>query len=517
MSSDALSQRLAFIQFDGQQRRDISDIKQQIKAALPDALDAFYEQVRRFPQTKTFFSSESHISNAKGRQVSHWDAISSGNFDDRYLQAVTAVGDVHARIGLEPRWYIGGYAMVLDHLIRSIVNDRYPKSAFGQKRGSSQKLGAELGALAKATLLDMDLAITVYLERLEEARQAADEQRRASEAAQARVVDILADRLSRMAEGDLTAQIDEVFGPEHQRIKDDFNRALGRLNEAMSEVSAATHGLSGSADEIAEATDDLSRRTEQQAASLEETAAALDEITSTMHQSADGAKRASSVVSEARSQATLSGDVMRDAVAAMSEIEQSSGQISQIIGVIDEIAFQTNLLALNAGVEAARAGEAGRGFAVVAQEVRALAQRSAEAAKEIKTLISNSSSQVGRGVKLVGDTGRALSAIVDRVAEIDQLISNISISAQEQSKGLGEVNTAINQMDQFTQQNAAMVEEASAAVANLRTEASSLNTQVGRFRTTGSSNYTPAASKRTPLKRVASGGSRPAQSDWQDF
>ncbi len=174
---------------------------------------------------------------------------------------------------------------------------------------------------------------------------------------------------------------------------------------------------------------------------------------------------------------------MSDAVTAMGEIEQSAGQIGQIIGVIDEIAFQTNLLALNAGVEAARAGDAGRGFAVVAQEVRALAQRSAEAAKEIKTLIANSSSQVERGVKLVGDTGQALSGIVAKVTEIDVLISEIAQSSQEQATGLNQVNAAVNQMDQVTQQNAAMVEEATAASVTLQTEAGELVQLVGRFQT----------------------------------
>jgi len=235
--------------------------------------------------------------------------------------------------------------------------------------------------------------------------------------------------------------------------------------------------------EISQASDDLSRRTEQQAASLEETAAALDEITATVNKTADGARQASSVVQSARGDAEKSGHVVRDAVAAMNAIEQSSTQIGNIIGVIDEIAFQTNLLALNAGVEAARAGDAGRGFAVVASEVRALAQRSAEAAKEIKTLISASGQQVGAGVNLVGQTGEALQRIVSRVAEIDGLVSEISASAQEQATGLQQVNTAVNQMDQVTQQNAAMVEQSTAASHSLAQEADVLAASVSRFRT----------------------------------
>ncbi|WP_296595709.1 PAS domain-containing methyl-accepting chemotaxis protein [Phenylobacterium sp.] len=297
-----------------------------------------------------------------------------------------------------------------------------------------------------------------------------------------RAVNEIGNGLSHLARNDLTHLINEQFEPTFEPLRKDYNTAASSLREAMAGIGGATHAVTAGADEIARASDDLSRRTEQQAASLEETAAALDEITAAVKRSAEGARAATGAASAAREEATRSGAVMQDGVQAMAEIEASSRQITQIIGVIDEIAFQTNLLALNAGVEAARAGEAGRGFAVVAQEVRALAQRSAEAAKEIKTLISNSTNQVERGVRLVGETGEALTSIVTRVTEIDRLIAEIAQSSQEQATGLSEVNTAVNQMDQVTQQNAAMVEEATAASAQLKREAAELASLVSKFK-----------------------------------
>jgi len=302
-----------------------------------------------------------------------------------------------------------------------------------------------------------------------------------AEATQNLVVSTLATSLKGLADGDLTARIDAVFDGQYERIKQDFNASVDTLQDAMNAIATATQHLQSGSSEIAAASDDLSRRTEQQAASLEQTAAALDQITATMRRSADGAKQAASAATGARLDAVRSGEVMRDAVVAMGEIERSSGQVAQIISVIDEIAFQTNLLALNAGVEAARAGDAGRGFAVVAQEVRALAQRSAEAAREIKVLIGASGQQVARGVRLVTETEHALAGIVDKVATIDGLIGEIAQSSQEQASSLNHVNAAVNQMDQVTQQNAAMVEQATAAASNLKIEARGLSVLVGRF------------------------------------
>jgi methyl-accepting chemotaxis protein len=527
-----LDERLSFMKLDAEARQNIRDIKPIIVDALPGALESFYGQVRSFPETRRFFAGESQISSAKNLQVKHWDTISSGRFDEDYVAAITAVGEVHARIGLEPRWYIGGYALVAETLIAKVLEARWPKGGFGAKGPPAKKVGAELGAMVKATMLDMDFAISVYLAAAEEARKRSEAEVLARE--RSAVVASVGEAMAALSAGDLTYRMPDNLPADYARLREDFNAAVRQLEQTMVSIAGATGALSGGSQEIAAASDDLSRRTEQQAASLEETAAALDEITATVKRSAEGAKLASGAASTARADAQKSGEVVREAVAAMGEIEQSSSQINQIIGVIDEIAFQTNLLALNAGVEAARAGEAGRGFAVVASEVRALAQRSAEAAKEIKTLIATSSAQVERGVKLVGETGLALTGIVGKVTEIDGLISEIALSSQEQATGLNQVNTAVNQMDQVTQQNAAMVEEATAAAAGLSSESKELERLVGQFRVHGGEGRPgPKAAQpdaRTPARnpvahaqarlRSAFGGGRAtaARSDeWEEF
>jgi methyl-accepting chemotaxis protein len=298
---------------------------------------------------------------------------------------------------------------------------------------------------------------------------------------QEEVVAALALGLERLSSGDMTFRIKASFAPAYQKLKDDFNAAMEELQQTMRVITVNVHGFHSGSNAISDAATDLSRRMEQQAASLEETAATLDEITTTVGKTAESAQQATQVVASAKSDAELSNDVVRQAVQSMTEIEKSAREIAQIIGVIDEIAFQTNLLALNAGVEAARAGDAGRGFAVVASEVRSLAQRSAEAAREIKALIATSSSKVGQGVSLVHETGKALARIAAQIAGINTLVVQIATAAQEQSTGLKEINVAINAMDQITQTVAAMVEESTAASHALSEEADQVASLISRF------------------------------------
>lgn len=341
----------------------------------------------------------------------------------------------------------------------------------------------EIGSLGKALIAFRDASADAKRMSLEKDKE---------EQEQRGVVTALREGLREISVGDLTVRLDQPFPERYEDLRRDFNKLSSRLGETMTAVSATVGNIRSGSTEISQASDDLSQRTESQAATLEQTAAALDELTASVRSAAEGARNVETTVQDARDVAEESGVVVQNAVTAMSGIEESSTKISQIIGVIDDIAFQTNLLALNAGVEAARAGEAGRGFAVVASEVRALAQRSSDAAMEIKTLISDSTRQVEQGVDLVGRAGEALQSILGRVTHISQLVSEIAEGAAEQSTGLAEINTGMTQLDQVTQQNAAMVEQATAASHMLNSDAGTLSELVARFQLDGEAAPMPA-------------------------
>ncbi|HBF29428.1 methyl-accepting chemotaxis protein [Rhizobium sp.] len=369
-----------------------------------------------------------------------------------------------------------------------------------------QTLKNEIGALARALdVFRLDAASKLRLEREALESRTRGEQERSQretekdeEAARRRVcADALAQALHRLSTGDLTVRIDQPFTPELEPLKADFNNSVANLSAAFGGLRYEVISVEAASKEIRSATNDLAHRTEQQAASLEETSAALQQVTTTVRSAAERAQEASALAANAKNSTEGSASVVSRAVDAMGRIEQASSEISKIINVIDEIAFQTNLLALNAGVEAARAGEAGKGFAVVAQEVRELAQRSANAAKDIKTLITKSGDEVAGGVKLVRETGDALGAISEQVSRINGLIAEIATSSREQTTGLQEINTAVNHMDQFTQKNATMVEETSAVTHKLADSAGAAVGLLGQFKVPGEA-FSSAVMPRAP-------------------
>ncbi|HRP79538.1 MAG TPA: methyl-accepting chemotaxis protein [Aquamicrobium sp.] len=524
----ALRERLDFIGIDDATRDRLRSLKEVIAASIDGALDEFYARVRVTPQLAAMFSNEKHLESAKKRQEKHWNIIASADFDNRYVEGVSVVGQVHARLGLEPRWYIGGYALILEQLIASVVKARWP-SAFGRKHAA--ELARDVSTVVKAAMLDMDYGVSIYLDELAAARRKTEEDKARAEADQRAALQLLASALDALAAGDLESRLTSELPAEFAEMATNFNSAVAALHAAIADVHATSTSIVTGAEGIANASDDLSRRTEQQAASLEESSAALHQLSESVRLTADNAGKASGVVGATQAEAGQSEKVVADTVAAMSKIKSSSEEIAAIIGVIDEIAFQTNLLALNAGVEAARAGDAGRGFAVVAQEVRSLAQRCAGSAKEIKELISTSSDHVATGVSLVGAAGEALARMVARIDEINHLMTDIASAAAEQSRGIAEVNTAVSQMDQITQKNAAMVEETTAETQRLKDEALDLAAKLERFRIGEAASARAPASPRSGMRaaqpRVAARGGgaalalRPqvaaAEESWEEF
>ncbi|OCW55716.1 globin-coupled sensor protein [Hoeflea olei] len=492
-----IREKLKFVGMDEDQCAVLRTVRPQIERSVGPALDRFYREATSNPETARHFRDASHIEHAKQKQVDHWGLIATGKFDESYVDGVTRIGKVHARLGLEPKWYIGGYSLILEELVTDIIKTEVTGFGAGKK---AEKASRAVGAVVKAALIDMDYAISVYLDALAAERAKAEAEQARLKADQDKALAALERALAGLAGGDLGSTISEPLAPDFEMLKTNYNGAVAKLNEAFVEIMNSIAQSSADTRDLSSATNDMARRTEQQAAALEETAAAIEEISTISQQSAKRTGEARRVVEQTSEHATQSGETVTEAIAAMGKIEDSSKKITQIISVIDEISFQTNLLALNAGVEAARAGEAGRGFAVVAQEVRELAQRSASAAKEIKELIESSFNDVLKGVTLVNKTGEALTSIGTQVRTISDHFVSISQSAHEQASGIAEINSAVTSMDHITQQNAAMVEQTNAATQNLLGINQALAELAGRFRISGQSGRAAAPK---PVARVA--------------
>jgi methyl-accepting chemotaxis protein len=499
-SADHLSRRLDFLKFDAETRAHMADVEDVVRAALPAALDAFYDQIARFPEASAFFKSAGQVDKAKNRQLDHWRAIASGRQDQDYVRAVTTIGEVHARIGLEPRWYIGGYALLLEQIIGKVLEERWPKSRFGGKIPGAAERGAEIGAILKAAMLDMDYAISVYVQASEQARMKAEAEARAQDEAKTRLRDkaigYVGAAMAALAEGNLSHRVPDDMPEEYASIREHFDHAMNRLGEMVATIKASSIAIAASSQEINSGADDLSSRTEQQAAALQQTAATTEQLNASVKSSAQSSRESLVLADNASNVARTGGEIVRDAIKAMERIEEASKKISEITSVIDGIAFQTNLLALNAAVEAARAGDAGRGFAVVAAEVRALAQRSAGAAKDITALIGSSDAEVVEGVRLVRQAGETLEKIVNASTQVSSTVGEIAAAAGEQANGIDEMARTVSHMDEMTQSNAALAEQSAASARTLLEQIERLNLLMSAFRTTDSTAAKPAADRR---------------------
>ncbi|MCJ2177195.1 globin-coupled sensor protein [Novosphingobium album (ex Hu et al. 2023)] len=460
-ASATIAQRLDFYGLESRSDREFQFISELLRVHAPQAISAFYDKVETTPEAKRFFKSRSMMDHAGEKQLAHWNGIFENALDGDYVGRAEKIGQVHARIGLDASLYFGAYAQILGTLTyKAIAGSRW--GAFPGIRS----IAGIVSRFVKIALLDMDIAVTTIFATKEREQRA--------------VIQQLGEALRRVAQGDLCAEIGEL-PKDYEQVGKDFSEAIAALREMLATVSETFDTIRTGAAEINAASADLANRTEQQAASIEETAAAVRELTGSVQQTAATAHSARDATVKANHDASEGGRIVVGAVDAMTGIDRSSGEIGQIVELIDGIAFQTNLLALNAGVEAARAGEAGKGFAVVATEVRGLAQRAAEAAKDIKALIGQSTSQVRAGVDLVGQTGNAFEQIVVQVGQVVEQVQEIADKAQFQANSIAQVNAAVSGMDEMTQQNAAMVEQTSAAARSLQDQADRVSVLVSRF------------------------------------
>lgn len=486
--------------FDAASRKALQTIAAPVKEALPKALKATHATAADFADVQSMFATPELREAVYNSHLQRWTRVLEGDHESLLGVALTGA-NANAKTGVNPKYHILTLGRCLGETVATVIKETIkPRGFLKSGAQDADRVADAVDAAIRSTFIDIGLLMELYARRTERAQAEALQER---EQEMERLGGLFASALETIAARDLRHRITDELPGVFAKMRDDFNNAIEQLAETIAEIDRSADRIREGSAGISESTREMAQRSEQQAASIEETAAALEEITATVNQSAHRADDAGRLVKDTKESAERSGTVVRRAVDAMGEIERSSDEISNIIGVIDDIAFQTNLLALNAGVEAARAGEAGKGFAVVAQEVRELAQRSASAAREIKALITKSSEQVKSGVELVGETGKALEVIVAQVNEINVNVSAIVDGAKEQAAGLKEINQAINVMDQGTQQNAAKVAQTDAASQALNGEIDGIVAMLNQFRTGKRGKY--AAQQ----KQAAAAGTQP--------
>jgi len=488
-----LAERMEFIGLDHQGMQALTALSPIIVKHLAGALDLFYGKLATVPAVAAFFDGQPQMNRAKSHQSDHWSGIARGRLDAEYYERGLRIGLRHAKIGLEPRCYIGGYGLIVETLIRGVLNDLLLEKLGARPTGLASllksdptlvpRVAAEIGdsmaALFKVVMLDIDVAVSAYFDRMTE--MAAAEQKASADKI-ARTVELTGVALQALARGDLTSRIADDFEPEFQQIKDDTNGVSDQLTAIVTRLRHTANSVRSATGEILSGANDLAERTTRQAASIEQTSAAMEQLAATVSENAKRAHTASEEVRHITSFAEDGGAVMRNASGAMDQISTSSNKIAGIVGVIDDIAFQTNLLALNASVEAARAGESGKGFAVVAIEVRRLAQSAATASREIKDLIETAVQEVAAGSKLVADASSKLDAIVEGVRRHRDLMEAIAEANGSQAHAIEEVRVAVHNMDEMTQHNAALVEQTNAAIEQTEGQATELDEIVSMFK-----------------------------------
>ncbi|NIZ13410.1 methyl-accepting chemotaxis protein [Phaeobacter sp. HF9A] len=455
----------------GLQGEMIQDLRQAnaiVQPMLDQVLTHFYDYAQSDAEAVAFFPDQSLLDHARKAQKRHWELLLGGDFPESYFLSAKRIGQVHFKIQLPFSLYLAGYAQATSYIQRTLIE----RASTLLSPPARKRLHHMLGALNRAFAMDTFFVIDAYFS--------------AQTAEQEIAFDHLTKGVDRMASGDLTRLIPDSSESDYPQRYDGIRMSLNRLMTGMSDVigkvQAAMATVSQTSGHLSDSAQNLAQRAEAQAATLEETAAAVEEITTSMRSSSNGTTETRDLARQTQATAEQGNEIVLQAVQKMEEIAQSSTQISQIISVIDDISFQTNLLALNAGVEAARAGEAGRGFAVVASEVRGLAQRAANSANEIKTLITVSGTHVTEGVELVNRAGTTLDRIVSDVKRVSELSATVASSVVEQSTGISEINTGISHLDTVTQENVAIAEQTASASHSLRKDTDALTGLIATFK-----------------------------------
>lgn len=501
-----IESRLGFFELEANGRTEFASIGRLIERHAPQALDRFYDKVAATPEAARFFTSREMMKHASGKQLDHWRFIFQSTLGNEYYRRAENIGKVHARIGLEASFYFGAYAQILS----AIIEKSFVGSIFGWIPGV-RRLAKRISALVRVSLLDMDIAVTTIFRTKEEEQQ--------------QVMEQLGRGLQALASGDLCYALPDL-PKDYQQLGQYYAETAASLRETLGAVAGSANAIRTSSGEIAQASEDLARRTESNAASLEETSAALTQMDERLRITAEAAGRSVQSADISMIAVNSGRGIADEAVQAMGRVSESAKGIDSVIEGLDKIAFQTRVLAMNAAVEAGRAGDAGRGFAVVADLVSALAMRSEEEAKRAREQLTATQTDISTAVEAVQKVDGALQNISAAGEEVNTLLTEIAADNQAQSSAITEISAAIGTMDQATQQNAAMVEQTSAAARNLTSEVTKLADRAAMFNIQA----TPARGSATPVAHPAPVSFRPASNtapkplsarattdDWLDF
>ncbi|MQX46271.1 globin-coupled sensor protein [Sinorhizobium medicae] len=475
----SLLERLRFAGLDEDACALLRDHRQALSPRIELALRALSHRLQTHPDAARHFDSDRQVDRLHDLQSSHWNVLTDARFDGLYAERVKVLADTESRMGLDPRWQIASHAVVLEHLIMGAIEDAWPKSIISLGKARKKELRDLVAALVRTAFVDTEIAVSLRFNALRQQHQRQLSQSRRD--GEAELQALFADFLNALAEGDLTARLPEDAPETYMPIVAGLNTALGEIRNALLAADERAAAAEAIVSDLRGSAADLSSKAGAEVKTLDQHLATLVSATERIRSGSIRIGATEAKASETRIAVERSGEIAGQAISAMSDIEASAEKIGQIIGVIDEIAFQTNLLALNAGIEAARAGESGRGFAVVAQEVRALAQRSGEAAREIKQLVTGTKGQVAAGVETVGRTQHAISSIAEQVISINEAVTGIAREAEYQVRDLSSAASEIGAVAEAMNRSTALAEVALASSGDLHDVIMELGETVRRF------------------------------------